>query len=354
MTFSRRLLSSVSALVILGAFGLPAAVAQSNTPAGYHLVKTVPVGGEGFWDYLAADSAARRLYVTRGTHVMVFDLDTLTQVGDIPNLHGIHGVAIASPEGRGYISDGGSAEAVAFDLKTLRVLGKVKTGAGADAILYDPATHRVFTWNGRAGSATAIDATAKDIDASAVGTIVLGGKPEFATSDGAGSVYVNLENKSEVLKIDAKTLKITATWPLAPCEEPSGMAIDAAHHRLVIGCGNKMMAIVNADSGAVIATPAIGAGVDANGFDPGTHLAFSSNGRDANLTVVQEKDPNTFVELGSVPTAMGARTMAVDLKTHNVILVTAKFGPPPAATTERPHPRPSMVPGSFELLVVAQ
>jgi len=349
-----RIASVVSVLALVGVLNLAAAPAPSSTPAGYRVVKTLSVGGEGFWDYLAADSAARRLYVTRGTHVMVFDLDSWAQVGDITGLHGIHGVAIAAPEGRGYISDGGSAEAVAFDLKSLHVLGKVKTGAGADAILYDPATHRVFTWNGRANTATAIDATAKDIDDSGVGTIVLGGRPEFAASDGAGAIYVNLEDKSTVLKIDAKSLKIVATWPLAPCEEPSGMAIDTAHHRLLIGCANHMMAVVNADSGAVIATPAIGAGVDANGFDPGSQLGFSSNGRDANLTVVQEKDPNTFIELGNVATAMGARTMTIDLQTHNVILVTAKFGPPPAATTERPHPRPSMVPGSFELLVVGR
>lgn len=334
-------------LGVLGAvcLGAAAAVPQAGS-SGYHLLKKYQVGGEGFWDYLKMDSEARRLYISRGTHVMVLNADTGEVAGDIPNTDGVHGIALAPELGRGFTSNGRSATVTIFDMKTLKVIGEAKTDTGPDGIIYDPASQRVFTFNGRGQSATAIDAATGKV----AGTIPLDGRPEFAAADGEGYVYNNLEDKSVVLQIDSKSLKVFNRWPLAPCEEPSGMAIDREHRRLFIGCHNQMMAVMDADTGKVIATPAIGKGVDANRFDPGTGLAFSSNG-DGTLTVVHEDSPDKFSVVDNVTTQRGARTMALDLKTHNVYLVTAEFGPPPAPTADNPHPRPTMVPNSFVVLV---
>lgn len=314
----------------------------------YHLLKKVVLGGEGFWDYLTCDSAARRVYISRGTHVMVIDADSYAVIGDIPGTEGVHGIALAHEFGRGFTSNGRTNTVTIFDLQTLKILGTAPTGNGPDAILYDPASKRVFTFNGHGGDATAIDAAT----GTAAGTIALGGRPEFAVADGQGHIYNNLEDKSEVVRIDAQKLTVTARWPLAPCEEPSGMALDSEHRRLFIGCHNRMMAVMDADTGKVLATPPIGEGVDANGFDPEAQLAFSSNG-DGTLTVVHEDSPEKFTEVASVPTERGARTMTLDLKTHNIFLVTAEFGPPPSPTPEHPHPRPAVKPGSFMLLVFA-
>jgi YVTN family beta-propeller protein len=326
------------------------AAAPATGAGGYHVIQRLALGGEGGWDYLSADPAARRLYVTRGTHVMVVDLDSGKLAGDIPNLSGIHGVALAPELGKGFVSNGKSSEITVFDLKTLQVLATVKsTGENPDAILYDPASKRVFAFNGRSGNATVLDAKTHAV----AGTIPLGGKPEFATADGGGRVFVNIEDKSEVVAIDAMKLAAVARWPLAPCEEPSGMAIDRKHNRLVIGCSNKMAAIVNTADGKVVGTPPIGQGVDANGFDPETHLGFSSNG-EGTLTVLSEDGTGAFKVLENVPTERGARTMALDEKTHRIYLATAKFNPPPAPTKEQPHPRPTPVPGSFVLLVVGK
>jgi DNA-binding beta-propeller fold protein YncE len=335
-------------LMVLGlaAFsGLPLRAAEGD----YHLLKKVVLGGEGFWDYLNCDSDARRVYISRGTHVMVVDADSYAVVGDIPGTDGVHGIALAPELGRGFTSNGRSNTVTIFDLKTLKVLGTAPTGEGPDAIVYDPASQRVFSLNGHGQSATAIDAAS----GKPAGTFPLGGRPEFAAVDGQGHIYNNLEDKSELLQIDSQTLTITARWPMAPCEEPSGLAIDREHRRLFAGCHNKMMAIIDANSGKVLATPAIGQGVDANGFDPGTQLAFSSNG-DGTLTIVHEDSPEKFTPVTSVPTQRGARTMALDTKMHRIFLVTAEFGPPPAPTPERPHPFPQAVPGSFTLLVVGQ
>ena len=319
-------------------------------PAGdYHLIKKVVLGGEGFWDYLKLDNAACRLYISRGTHVMVLDADTYKVVGDIPDTQGVHGIALAPEYGRGFVSDGQANQVTIFDLKTLKTLGTVRTSEGPDGIIYDPASHRVFTFNGRSGTSTAIDAATGKV----AGTIDLGGRPEFATADGEGHVYNNLEDKSIVLQIDSHSLKILNRWPLAPCESPSGMAIDPQHRRLFSGCHNQMMAIMDADSGKVIATPPIGRGVDANRFDPGTQLVFSSNG-DGTLTVVHEDSPDKFTVVQNVQTQRGARTMALDPKTHRVFLVTAQFGPPEPAKPGQRFRRPSVVPGSFTLLVFGQ
>ena len=331
----------VAAMVIF-----PTPLVKAAPGANYHLIKKIVLGGEGFWDYLKMDSSARRLYISRGTHVMVLDADTYKVVGDIPDTQGVHGIALAPEYGRGFASDGGANEVTIFDLKTLKTLGTVKTGEGPDGIIYDPASHRVFTFNGRAGTSTAIDAKTGKV----AGTIDLGGRPEFAAADGKGHVYNNLENKSIVLQIDSHSLKILNRWPMAPGESPSGMAIDAKHRRVFSGCHNQMMAILDADTGKVIATPPIGRGVDANRFDPRTQLAFSSNG-DGTLTVIHEDSPDQFTVVQNVQTQRGARTMALDRKTHRVFLVTAQFGPPQPPKPGQRFRRPTIVPGSFTLLV---
>ena len=338
------------------AFGTPFAGAapapKKAQPAsgGYRVSREIKLGGEGGWDYLAADAAARRLYVSHGTRVEVVDLDSGKPAGAIGNLSGVHGIAIAGDLGRGFISNGRSSMITIFDLKTLATVSEVKsTGENPDAILYDPFSSQVFAFNGRSKNATVLDAKTGKV----AGTIELGGKPEFAASDGAGKVFVNIEDKSEVVEIGAKDLAVKAHWPLAPCEEPSGLAIDRAHHRLLAGCSNKLAAIVDTASGKVVATVPIGSGVDANAFDPGTGLGFSSNG-EGTLTVIKEERPDKFTVVENVPTRRGARTMALDEKTHDVYLATAQFGPPPAATAEQPHPRPPILPDSFVLLVVSR
>ena len=327
-----------------------ATVAAAGPPeGGYHLIKKVTLGGEGFWDYLKVDPDGRRLYISRGTHVMVVDADTYAIVGDIPDTQGVHGIAIAADLGRGFTSNGRSNTVTIFDLKTLKVLGTPATDEGPDAIVYDPASKRVFTFNGRGGSTTAIDGATGNV----VGTIKLDGRPEFAVPDGKDHIYNNLEDKSVVVEIDTQALKVTQRWPLAPGESPSGIAMDTEHRRLFSGCHNKMMVVMDADSGKVIATPAIGQGVDANGFDPGTGNAFSSNG-DGTLTVVHEDSADKFTVVDNVQTQRGARTMALDEKTHNVFLVTAEFEPVPEGMPPGERRRPTMKPGTFTLLVVGQ
>jgi YVTN family beta-propeller protein len=325
------------------AFVLFAASGATAQP-GYRLTKTVLLGGDTFWDYLKIDAAARRLYITHGTHVVVVDADTTAVVGDIPNTQGVHGVAIADDLSRGFASDGTDNTVTVFDTHTLANVGRVYTGVKPDAIVYEPTTHLVFTFNGGSGDSTAIDAATLRV----TGTVPLAGKPEFAAVDGHGMVFVNIEDKSELVAIDARTLKITARWPLAPCVEPSGLSIDAEHGRLFSGCHNNTMAVMNDKTGAIVATLPIGKGVDATRYDPGTGLAFASNG-DGTLTVIHEDSSDKFSVTGNVTTQMGARTMEVDPQTHNVFLVTAdltKVTPTPAS------PRGfAMVPGSFRLLV---
>jgi DNA-binding beta-propeller fold protein YncE len=325
-----------------------AAVALAAAGSGYHVVTTYKVGGEGGWDYLTTDSDARRVYISRGTHVMVLDADSGKSVGDIADTPGVHGIALAPELGRGFTSNGREGTVSIFDIKTLATSSKVKVGDNPDAILYDPATKRVFTFNGRSQDSTAIDAASGKV----LATIKLDGKPEFAASDAKGEIFVNIEDKSELVAIDPNKLEVKAKWPLAPCEEPSGLAIDRKNRRLYVGCGNKMMAVVDADSGKVLATPPIGDGVDATAFDAGTGLAFASCGEGV-LTVVKEESPGKFTA-ENIPTQNRARTLALDAKTHNVFVVTAQFGPRPAATADNPRPRPPILPDSFVVLVVGK
>lgn len=326
---------------------LLAGMAAAAAP-GYHLINTYKLGGEGGWDYLTIDSSARRLYISRGTHVIVIDADSGKQVGEIADTPGVHGIALAPEFNRGFVSNGREGTVSIFDMQTLKTLSKVKVGENPDAILYDPATKRVFTFNGRSHDSTAIDAEKGTV----VGTIKLEGKPEFAVSDGKGGVFVNIEDKNQVDSLDPNKLEVKANWPLAGCEEPSGLAMDRKNRRLFSGC-EKLMAIVDADSGKVVSTQPICEGVDATAYDDETKLAFASCG-DGKLTVIQEESPDKFSVAENATTQPGARTMALDPKTHQVYTVTAKFGPPPAATADNPRPRRSIEPDSFVVLVLGK
>jgi len=313
----------------------------------YQLKQKFTLGGEGGWDYLTFDGSGKRLFISRATRVMVVDPYKGAVIAEIPNTTGIHGIALAPELGQGFTSNGRENTVTVFDLKTLKETSKLKVdGENPDAILYDPASKRVFTFNGRSRNATAIDAAKGTV----VGSIPLDGKPEFAVADGKGMVFVNIEDKSELTSIDARKAAVVNTWPLAPCEEPSGLALDGKTRRLFAGCGNKLMAMVNADNGKVITTVPIGGGVDATGFDPKTQLAFSSNG-DGTLTVVQEESPDKFVVLQNVETQRGARTMALDTTNHDVYLVTAEIEEAPPAEGQQ-RPRRTIKPGTFTLLVM--
>jgi len=342
------LFSIFSLLAIAIAFsvvGFSHAATPAPAGSGYHVIKTVAVGGDGGWDYVYVDSDARRVYVSRGTHTMVLDADTYAVVGDIPDTQGVHGIAIASDLGRGFTSNGRSNDVTVFDLKTLKPIGSnVKTDANPDAILYEPVTKRVFTFNGRGKNASAINAA----DGTVLGNIDLRGKPEFAAADGNGSIFVNNEDSSELHHLDAATLKELHHWPLAPCKGPSGLAMDVKNRRTFSVCDEKVMSVVNVDTGKVVANPAICEGPDAAGFDPSSGLVFASCG-DGNLTVIHEDSPDKYTVVDTVPTKKTARTMGLDLKTHNIFLPAADFDPP--APGER---RGKMKPGSFVIVVVGK
>ncbi len=312
--------------------------------SGYKVSKTIPVGSEGGWDYVYVDSDARRVYVSHGLHTIVLDADSHAVVGDIPDTQGVHGIAIASDLGRGFTSNGRTSDVTIFDLKTLKAIGTAKTDKNPDAILYEPVSKRVFTFNGAGKNATAINAA----DGTVIGNLPLGGKPEFAVADGKGNVFVNNEDTSEVIELDAAKFTETHRWPLAPCKSPSGLAMDVQNRRLFAVCDDKVMVVVNADTGKVVATPTIGEGVDATAYDPATKLVFASNG-EGTLSVLHQDSPDKYTLLENVPTKRSARTMGLDLKTHNVFLPVADFDPP--APGER---RGKMKSGSFAILFVSK
>jgi len=314
----------------------------------YRIAHEVSLPGDEGWDYLTFEAGGHRLFIAHGTRVQVVDTEKLTVAGEIADTPGVHGIALAADLGRGYISAGRSGVIVVFDLQTLARLKEIKTtGENPDAILYDAASHRVFTFNGRGRNATAVDAKTDAV----IGTIALDAKPEFAVSDGNGRIYVNLEDKNSLAVLDPQKLTVTSRWPISGCEAPSGLALDAAHQHLFPVCDNKVMAIMDAASGHVLGTAPIGEGVDAAAFDPGNGLAFASCGA-GTLTVVRRSASGAPEVVQSVPTRRGARTMALDVRTHRIYLVTADFGATPAATPEHPHPRPSILPRSFRLLVL--
>ncbi|HJZ76358.1 MAG TPA: YncE family protein [Vicinamibacterales bacterium] len=321
---------------------LATAAAVSAAATGYHVVGEIQVGGEGGWDYLTVDSAARRLYVSHATHVAVIDLDANKVVGDIPDTPGVHGIAIAPELNKGFISNGRGNTVTIFDLKTLKTAGTAATGENPDSIRYDAGSGRVFAFNGRSKSATAIDAKSGAVAA----TIPLPGKPEFSVADGKGHVYVNLEDTNEIVEIDAAKAAVNKKYSLSPCDGPSGLAIDTKNRRLISVCSNRVMAISDPDAGKVVATPAIGAGSDGAAFDPGTGFAFSSNG-DGTLTIVQQSGGKWDV-LENIATERGARTIAVDEKTHKVYLPTAKTAPSASGG------RATYLPNTFKVLVVGK
>ena len=346
MNYNRLAILAVAAglgvAIFTGAFLLAASAAPGAS--GYKLIKTVPISGEGGWDYVYVDSDARRIYVAHATQVVVLDADSFEVVGNIPDTQGVHGIAVASELGRGFTSNGRSNDVTIFDLKTLKTIGTVKTDVNPDAIVYDSVSKRVFTFNGRGKNTTAINAA----DGTVAGTLALGGKPEFAVADGKGSIFVNNEDSSELIQIDSQKITETHRWPLAPCKSPSGLAMDRKSRRLFAVCDEKVIAVVNADTGKVVATPTIGEGVDASAFEPATQLVFASNG-EGTLTVVHEDSPDKYTVVENVPTKRSARTMGLDLKTHNIILPAADYDPP--APGER---RGKMKPGSFVLLVLGK
>ena len=320
-----------------------AAYAQSDH---FAVTRRISIGGEGGWDYLTPDPARGRLFVTHGTSVVVVDEDSGKILGTIPDTPRVHGVELVDTLGRGFTTNGGDDTVTMFDLESLAVLDRIRIpGNNPDAVLYDPASKRLFTFNGSSSDATAIDpATAK-----VVGSIDLGGKPETGVADGTGRVYVNIEDASELKVFDARSLEVAATWPLAPCEEPTGLALDNETHRLFVACSNEMLAIVDAETGALVTTVPVGAGCDGVKFDPELHLAFASAGEDAVLTVVREKSANAFEVVANVPTQTGARTLGLDLERHAIFLSTAEVDP------SAPHDargRPGYRPDSFMVLVV--
>lgn len=333
--------------LVVAALVLGASPLRAQAPA-YHVAGHFAVGGEGGWDYPQTDTTNHRLYLSRSTHVMVLDLDNGTVVGDITGTPGVHGIAIAPEVNHGFISNGRDSSVTMIDLRTLAVLGNVKVGGrNPDAIGYDAFSRRVFAMNGGSGTATAIDAATGTV----VGLVTFGGKPEFVRSDERGTMYANVEDSSQIVTWDPRTLAVKAKWSLAPCEEPTGLAIDRAGHRLFAACGNGMMAVVNSDNGRLITTVPICRGTDGAAFDPATQMAFASCG-DGTLSLVHQDGPDRYSAAGTVTTQRGARTITLDERTHRIFLPAAEYAPAPEPVAGQPRARPQMIPGSFTVVVV--
>ena len=338
-------LAVCAAVLLIGGLGL-----ASSTKGGYHLLTKYPLGaapgGTEYWDYVTFDPSTRRLYISHGTEVKVVNADSGAVVGSIVDLKRVHGIALVKEVGKGFISDGGADQAVIFDLKTLKVTGQVKTGSNPDCIIYDPASKHVFTMNGRSNDSTVIDPATGTV----VGTVAMGGRPEYAVADGKGMIYDNLEDKNEVVALDSRALTIKSRWPIAPAAEATAMDMDVQHRRLFIGGRNKVLAIMDADNGKVIQTFPIGDGVDTNIYEPKTGMLFTAV-REGALHIFHEDTPDKFSAVETVKTEFGARNMAIDPKTHKIFIDTADFGEAPAPTAEKPHPARPPVPGTFRLLV---
>jgi YVTN family beta-propeller protein len=333
--------------LLLGACALAVSAA-----GGYHLIKKVPFGaapgGSEYFDYVTFDAASRRVYLSHGTEFIVVDADAGTTVGTISGLKKGHGVALVPELNRGFISDGGAAQIVIFDLKTLKIISRIKGEDDADSIIYDPASKHVFVFNGTPKSATVIDPAKGTV----IATIPLGGAPEQAVADGKGMIYDNLEDTNEVIAIDSRALQIKSRWPVAPAGQPVSMTMDRQHRRLFIGGRNsKLLVVMDADSGKIIGQPfPIGDRVDANVYDPETRLIAAST-REGTLHIIHEDSPDKYSLVETVKTEFGAKTMGLDPKTHNLYLTTSDFGPAPAPTAQQPHPQPVATPGTFHLLI---
>lgn len=326
---------------------MPALASPVTASPQYHIAQRVNLPGDEGWDDLTFDPTGERLFIAHGSQVLVVDTRRLTLAGTIADTPGVHGIALAPEVGHGYISAGRANAIVVFDLKSLGRIKEIKsTGENPDAIIYDPFSARVLAFNGRGRNMTAIDTKTDTV----VGTLALDAKPEFAVTDGKGRVYVNLEDKSSLAAIDPQHLRVISVWPLTGCEEPSGLALDAAGKRLYAGCDNKVMVAVDATSGRVLGSAPIGDGVDGARYDSGEHLAFASCGEGV-LTIVKAGAGGAPEVVQSLTTERGARTMALDERSHRAFLVTANFGPAPPATADHPHPRPAILPGTFRLLV---
>jgi DNA-binding beta-propeller fold protein YncE len=330
--------------ILLVVFSMLLAVSAS-AGTRYEVQQHFVLGGDGGWDALTFDSAGHRLFISRGTHVIAVDPVAGKQVGDIADTPGVHDIALAPEFGKGFISAGKANKVIEFDLKSLKPTGSIDVGERPDAIIYEPATHRVFSFNAGTNNASAIDASTGKV----AGTIPLEGKPEFAAADGKGHVFVNIEDKGEIAEIDAAKLQLLHRWAMKGCEEPSGLDIDAAHSVLFSGCGNKLLFVVNAKTGEIIQQLPIGEHVDGVAYDPGRQLAFSSNG-DGTLTVIGRKGKKYQVEQ-NVVTQRGARTLTLDPAAHKVFVVTAEYEPP---QPDKPNARPTPKPGTFTLLVVGE
>jgi YVTN family beta-propeller protein len=328
---------------------LGAAAAFAADAGGYKVLRRIPVGGEGGWDYLRVDPDAHRIYLSRGSHMMVVDEVSGKLIADLPDTKGIHGMALAYDLGKGFTSNGQANSVTVFDLKTLKAITEIPIpGKDPDSILYDPVTKRIFTFNGKSNDSTVLDAETGKV----IGTVALGGKPEEPQLDGKGNVYINNEDKSTLMEFDAKTLAVKGSWPLAPCEGPSALAIDTKNRRLFAAC-DKVMVVVNADTGKVVASPPIGGDPDGNGYDPATGLLFAAC-REGLVSVIHQDSPDKYSVLGNITTQFGTRTMAMDMKTHHVFTVTADFKAAAAPTPENPRPRPQPIAGSFVILELGQ
>jgi YVTN family beta-propeller protein len=326
-----------------------AGLAQGGVTRNYEVQEQYVLGGSGGWDYLTIDAAAKHLFISRSDRVLIVNTGGGSLIATIPDTQGVHGIALAPEIGKGFTSNGRADTVTVFDLKSLKTTGTIDVGGhNPDAILYDKASRQLFTFNGRSNDISIIDPA----KAAVVAKIPAGGKPEFAAADGRGRVFFNIEDKSQLGVIDSASNQVIATWPLPNCDEPTGLAIDVHHARLFSVCSNGVLAVTDAKTGKHIAEVPIGKGPDAAAFDVKRGLIFSSNGQDGTLTVIHEDDAEHFTVIATVATQKSARTMALDAATHRVYLVAADFGPAPAPTAEQPHPRPSVLDGSFKVLVV--
>jgi DNA-binding beta-propeller fold protein YncE len=339
--------SPLVCLVLIAA----AVIYAAPQASGYHVIKRMPVGGDGGWDYMTVDSDSHRLYIARGSHFQVVDDTTGKVLGDIEiaNSKNSHGLALAMDLGKGFTSNGDANTVSVVDLKTLKATSVIDIpGKDPDSIRYDPATKRVFTFNGKSMDSTVIDATSGKV----IGTVKLAGKPEEAILDGNGNMFVNIEDKSSIQEFDTKSYAIKGTWPLAPCEGPSAMSYDSAHRRIFVAC-DKVMVVVNADNGKVVASPPIGGDPDGNGYDPSTGLAFAAC-REGLVSVIHQDSADKYSVVGNITTQFGTRTMALDTKTHRVYTETADFKAAAAPTPDNPRPRPTPIAGSFVILEIGQ